>query len=199
MIPKLLRSLFSLSDEYTHLSLLGTLALNNLALLTALDLGHFSFHIADVNLRSLDLGLQISNLVLDLLPQTLGLGNKFLSLLVGGIEGTLARFVLLAVLLANLVTLVLALHTTNTSPFFATIAAEVVVAEAIVDTGEGDVAGLMTLVLAVESRKSEGGIQVAFFRHIGQSGEGEWGEVGASGGSRLIGAVGAVTIVVIDL
>jgi hypothetical protein len=199
MISQLFGSLPCKTDQHTHLALLSALSLDNLALLTTLDFSQLFLPLRDVDLRSRKLGLQSLDSVLDLLSQALRLGGVFVSLLVGIVQSTLTRLGLLSPFLANLVAFVLTLDTTDASPFFATITAEVVVAEAVVDAGVGDVVGLMALVLAVESRQDLGRVYLILVCGIGESRRREWGEVGAGRGARLIGAIRAVAIIVVDL
>ena len=152
-----------------------------------------------MNLRSLNLSLQISNLVLDLLSQTLGFSNKFLSLLVGGIEGTLARFVLLAVLLANGIALIGALDTADPVVLLGAITAQVVVADTVVDKRERDVGTLVALVLAPETGQGVGRIGRATQRALERLRGRKTVELRAGGGSGLVAAIRAVARVVVDL
>jgi hypothetical protein len=56
--------------------------------------------------------------------------------------------------LANIFALVVTLDSTYAFPFVGAVAAEVIIANAVVDVREWDVDGLMALVLAVEAGQS---------------------------------------------
>lgn len=63
-------------------------------------------------------------------------------------------------ILANLCTSILALYTLDSGPFIASVTAEVVVADSIVDVGERNIEWCVAFVLAVEPWKGDGGIDV---------------------------------------
>jgi hypothetical protein len=73
----------------------------------------------------------------------------------------LALLFLLPPFLANLLTTILALRSTNTGPFIAAITALLIVADSIIDSLEGNVRWLVALVLAVKSGQGEGDVQIA--------------------------------------
>ena len=84
----------------------------------------------------------------------------------------------------------------NRSPLVIPIAAKGVVTFAIVDVGERNVARYVALILAVETRQGEGGVE----RRIdGRCVGGQRREVGAGGCAWLVRPVGTVAVVVVDL
>lgn len=101
-------------------------------------------------------------------------------------------------LFADLLALVLALDAADSLPLVAAIAALLVIADAVVDVGEGDVAGDVALILAVEARQRGGDVDVIGIGIRGMV----WGQrrqVGAGSGAGLVRAVGAVAVVVVEL
>jgi hypothetical protein len=93
--------------------------------------------------------------------------------------------------------LVLAFDAANTLVLVAAVAAQVIIALAVVDVGEGDVARDVALVLAVEARQGECLVELAKL-DLGRLRRRERGEVGAGRGAWLVRAVGAVAVVVIE-
>lgn len=145
-----------------------------------------------------DLVLQGVDLELDLAAELLGLGGHGVAL-PGGLFHVAALLIFqAAVLLANLGAAVLALDTAQ-AELLGAVAAQLVVTHAVVDVQERHVHANVALVGAPEARQGIGG--------FGGAGDGarqrlfgrESVEVGAGGGARFVGAVGAVAAVVVDL
>lgn len=63
----------------------------------------------------------------------------------------MSRFICLPPFLANSRTAVFALDTAHVFVFITSVAAELIIAGAVIDAGKGNVARLMALVLAVEA------------------------------------------------
>ena len=138
------------SYQNTQLArLLPRRRLDDLPSLTLLHLRQLLLQLLHMQRRALDLSQQRRNPVLNLPPQPQSLSNQFLPLLRRIAQTLLLRLMLLSPLLADLLTLVLALH--NAVPLLAAIAADIVVTDAVIDTREGDIGWLVAFVLAVEA------------------------------------------------
>lgn len=113
-------------------------------------------------------------------------------------EALLSGLVLLPPLLTNPRTLIFAFDAANPIVFVAAVATQLVIAHAIIDSREGDVARQVALVLAVEAGKRERLVQCAGLasRRLWR---GQRRDVGAGGGAWFVGAVGAVAVVVVDV
>jgi hypothetical protein len=133
----------------------------------------------------LDLCLERLYPVFDFLAQAPGLGDQVLPTLSCSIQALLSGLVLLSPLLADLRTLILALDTTHTVIFIATVTAQLVIARTVVDVGKGDVVRYVALVLAVKAGKSETLIHGSWltFRRLGRR---ERGNVRAGGGAWFV-------------
>lgn len=93
--------------------------------------------------------------------------------------------------------MVLAFDTANALVLVAAVAAQVVVALAVIDVGERDVARNVALVLAVEARQGECLVEFAKL-DLGRLRRRERGEVGAGRGAWLVRAIGAVAVVIVE-
>lgn len=99
--------------------------------------------------------------------------------------------------LADLLAFVGATDPADLRPLITPVTTELVVADAVIDAEKGDVTGLVTLILAVEARKSERSVH-AINWYVGGRRWGQGGQVGAGGGAWLVRAIRAVAIVVVD-
>lgn len=140
------------TSQHCHLSTLAR-APDHFAALLPLDFCQTLGQPVNLQSLSLDLCLQTRNAVLNLLCQTPCLSDQFFPSLSCSIYALLPYFVLFLPLLANFRTLIFTLDPSYMIVFVAPVAAKLVVAYAVVDVDEGDVAWLMTLVLAVEARE----------------------------------------------
>ena len=166
------------------------------------------FYIRQVGLRILDLCRQRSDLILrrrqrklHLLSQRGSMVHELLLALQRRRQRLLASLFLLAVLFADLRAAVRALGAADAGEFVGAVAADVVVAAAVVDGLEANVGWDMAFVFAVEAGKCEG----AVVGWRGWSGGarvvlrwGEMGEVAAGGGAGLVRAIWTVAVVVVD-
>ena len=158
-LPELIHPLLGQTDQDAHLaSFRADIALDHSALLSPLDVRVFCFQLLKLVLLAFDLGRQSLDAVLDFFPQPSSLDHKLFPLLRGIAQALLSDLVQPPPLLANFLALVCALHTTNMLKLFASVTAELIVADAVVDARERHVCRQVALVLAVEARERESGV-----------------------------------------
>lgn len=197
-LAELLDSCLGQTDENAEFAA-SALTANDLALFLLLYLAVLPREILILSIKSYNLLLERGNRSLDSLSELLGLVLHGAALL-GSLFHVLPLLLFeSSVFFANLCASVLALDAPNAAVLLRAIAAEVVIADAVVNVGEGDVHANVTLIGAPEARQGIGCIcstgycaRERLFRREGV-------DVGAGSGARFVGAIGAVARVVVDL
>jgi hypothetical protein len=151
-LSQLIDSLLRQTGQHTQLSSLGTdISLDNPALLLSLNIGMLRLELLQLVFLALDLRSQSLKAVLHFFSQPRCLDNKLSPLPSRIAQALLSDLVQPPPFLANLFALVGTFHSTNVIILLASIAAQFIVADAVVDAGKGHVSRQVALVLAVEA------------------------------------------------
>lgn len=159
--PQLVDPLLRQTSQYTQLASLGAdIPFDHPALFSPLDIGVFCFQLLQLMLLAFDFRGQSLQAVFNFSPQPCSLNDKLLALLRGIAQALLSDLIQTSPLLANLLALIRTLQASYLVVLLASVAAKVVIADTIVDAGEGNISRQVALVFAVEAWEGQGVVDV---------------------------------------